>query len=931
MPDPEIKIKVTLDSPKDPWAEYKQKVKEAEAATRSLFAGTFKDTQERDAAIDSLGDKLDNLVSEGFELEKVFKSIGFTPEQKNDFDTIVSMIESANRQFQIALDNRERLMQPIEEPDQPFVTGFGWEDGPETTKFREQFAAMSSSLSEYKTQIADAIAANVQMKATLEAEYAALDASSAGYAERKKLLEQLLSASDSFAVSSESQRQTIEKQSEALSKLNEETENTGRFEENLKSLEQLSDKVVTSGLKVQKSLRTQQGIAERYSTEMAELQQKELQQQQKKQAELEKELQKQQHLHSILEIQGKTYEELVQLFNELTAARAKVNTKEELTAIDAKLTAVRRNIELTSREAQLSGARIIGSQTSIQGVFSSTLRLWQRGTLTLKGLTQGMAMFAKSTVFLAAIQLAWELLTNVWEKAKEALFGTADAAEKAAEQQRELAAAAKEASVNLLAAQDALYEARREAERKAAAEEFKSQLKAQNDEYERQIKLVDEATAAQLRQMANTAKDDERQLALDKLLLQQELMSGKITEYEHQERLIRLENEAQQKKLEAATKQKKIALDAAAGQEQAAKRNKELAEKVSMKDMAGFEMSEVQVAELVTEYNERKRKVDELTPKYAHLPKKREKLQRFVDKFKDHKDHRVQRMVKEKEEDLVDVERRIKELDDERNAMNEVFNLIPELVRKIGLNEFGVRVYSNEKSGRESYNASVQAEIDKTTKTLEKAEKATQKAEKAYQEAAEDNADAAIHAAKVSQMRIDMNRFNEQEAAKNAENAKRIQAARDKVNGMEYKALKDEEKRLLDEVTAAGDKTPEGKRLAELAGVYTAERRSRDVEARKARERVTYGGRDATGAQAQVIRLAGKVTEQAVRTGEVDFKAAADVLDKAFATKGKADNAAAMEMYRVLQNLITTVQAETAEVKLLERNYKRLAAKAAKN
>ena len=135
MADPEIKIKVALDSPKDPWAEYKQKVKEAEAATRSLFAGTFKDAKERDAAIDSLGDKLDDLVSEGFELEKAFKNIGFTPEQKSDFETIVSMLENANKQFQIALNNRERLMQPIEEPDQPFVTGFGWENSPKQQSF----------------------------------------------------------------------------------------------------------------------------------------------------------------------------------------------------------------------------------------------------------------------------------------------------------------------------------------------------------------------------------------------------------------------------------------------------------------------------------------------------------------------------------------------------------------------------------------------------------------------------------------------------------------------------------------------------------------------------------------------------------------------------------------------------------------------------
>jgi hypothetical protein len=256
---------------------------------------------------------------------------------------------------------------------------------------------------------------------------------------------------------------------------------------------------------------------------------------------------------------------------------------------------------------------------------------------------------------------------------------------------------------------------------------------------------------------------------------------------------------------------------------------------------------------------------------------------------------------------------------------------IPELVRQAGMTAESISRYGKKREDVLNYNKNIKKKQEEAQKEVDKAQDAYDKAEREYNNAAEDNAEAAIHAAKVSQMRIDMNRFNEQEAAKNEKNANRIQAARDKVNSMEYKALKDEEDRLLAEAAKVGDRTPEGKRLKEQADVYTKERRSRDTEARKARERVTYGGRDATGAQAQVIRLAGKVTEKAVRTGEVDFKAAADVLEKAFATKGNADNAVAIEMYKVLQNLITAVQTETAEVKLLEKNYKRLAAKAAKN
>jgi hypothetical protein len=542
-----------------------------------------------------------------------------------------------------------------------------------------------------------------------------------------------------------------------------------------------------------------------------------------------------------------------------------------------------------------------------------------------------MAMFAKSTVFLAAIQLAWELLTNVWEKAKEALFGTADAAEKAAEQQKRLADEAKRASDNLLAAQDALTAAREDEERKKAAQEFADMIKDQNEAYKDQIKLVNEATAAQLRQLALTAKEDERQLALDKLHLQQDLMSGKIDEYEYQERLIRLENEAQQKKLAAATQQKMLARNAAADKLAAAQNKMQDVSQTVLMDTAGFDMSAPMVAELIAEYKERKSVVDELYPKYAHLPQKQKKLQRRYDNIKDNKDPRIQKHIKTLEEDLADVDKRMKELDDARKAMDEVFNVIPAYVRKVGLNEFGLNQYSARKKGIDDFNANVMKERKNAQKDVDKAQEEADKAEREYNNAIADNTDAAKHSAKIAKERLAMNRYNEQNAAKNKANEKLIQAARDKVNSMEYKAIKAEEARLLKEAAAAGTDTPEGKRLKEQADVYTKERRSRDTEARKERERVTYGGRAAMGAQAQVIRLAGKVTEQAVRTGEVDFKAAADVLEKAFATKGNADNAVAIEMYKVLQNLITAVQTETAEVKLLEKNYKRLAAKAAKN
>lgn len=631
-----------------------------------------------------------------------------------------------------------------------------------------------------------------------------------------------------------------------------------------------------------------------------------------------------------LELQTKTYEELMQLYEDLMQMRTAAQTAEEVKEIDMQLNAVRKNMRLLGQEARLSGAQVIGSQRSIQGVFRATISEWRKGTLTLKALTQGMKMFAKSTVFLAAIQLAWELLTNVWEKAKTALFGTADAAEKAANEQQRLADEAERASTNLIDAQTALAAARKEEQRTIEAQSFAKAIKTQNDYYSDQIKLIDQATAAQLRQLSVTAKEDDRKYVLEKLKLQEALIDGTISEYQYQEKLIQLEKETAQNKLTQEVDKKRIAKEEYESKARIAKEKREVTEAMSEKDMTGFEMSSPMVAELIAEYNERKRVVEKLTPKYAHLPQKRERLQKFVTKFKDNKNADIQKMVKETEAALADVERRIKELDDERTAMEEAYNLLPAYVRKVGLNEFGFNQYTQEQKGRQTYNENVRRKKEEAIANDEKATEAAIKAASEYSSVVTENAKAIQHSEEIAERETRLNQKREENAKKNEANEKKIQAARDTVNSMEYATLKAEEKRLLAEAAKVGDKTPEGKRLAELAGVYTTERRSRDVEARRAKENVMRTGRDATGREAEVIAMAGKVTAQAVRNGAVDYDKLIEVAKAAIDTKGMADNVAVLNMLKTLDGLMTTIQRDSKKAKELAKQTERLKNKMSK-
>lgn len=638
-----------------------------------------------------------------------------------------------------------------------------------------------------------------------------------------------------------------------------------------------------------------------------------------------------------LELQTKTYEELLQLYEELMERRAAAQTAEEVKEIDIQLNAVRKNMRMMGQDARMSGAQVIGSQRSIQGVFRATISQWRKGTLTLKGLTQDMAMFAKSTVFLAAIQLAWELLTNVWEKAKVALFGTADAAEAAAEKQQKLADAAKDASENLLAAQEALAAAREDKVRKDAAQALSDEIKAQNDYYKEQIKLVNEATAAQLRQLTVTSKEDERKMALEKLKLQQDLMAGLIDEYEYKDKLIRLENEAVQKNLANETEKKRIAMEDAAKKMELADKERTQAYSAQQKDMTGFEMDVAVVAEKVARYNALKAERDKNITEYSKGKIEEEKLLRVLNyggkTYEENlKDPHIATYVREAKKKLDELQPFLRRYEADGEERQRLYKEIPEFVRKVGLTDSGVNRYEKEQSSRNAYNQKIQNEADKANEAVKKSIEEYNKAQLAYDQAVSDNVEAAKHAAKLAENNVAINRFNEHNAKKNAENEKRIQAARDKVNSMEYAELKAEEKRLLAEAAKVGDRTPEGKRLAALAGVYTTERRSRDTAARRVKDDLQFFARGTRGKTRANINAVGEAAEDAVQVGSVNLSTVLALAEKVQQTKkNKADDKAFLELVKLVKTLLTEEQQNSQKAKDLEREVKRIQNKMTKS
>lgn len=898
------------------WAAYKQNVREAEAEVRKLNATQFENAEQRDAAINALGDKLDELVYEGKVIEDSVKAIGISPESLQGFDSITATLNRANKEFEIAINYKEKLLNQPTAPANALVATNPWEEGPDgggPAEFKARMEEMRAELEAYSAQMGNAIAANDQMKSALEAELASLDKSSAGYAEQKKLLEGLISACDSYAVSSETQRQSIQKQKDSLDELNKETLKSENWEEGLKSLDKYGEGVVATSLKVQKSVGSQIAIQNRYENAVLSAQQKELKGQAKLQAQME--------------MAGKSREELIRLVEEYGKALANAQTKEEYEAAAAGISAARKQLTLLTREASLTGSAMIGSQTSVQGLVTTIGRLGVQGRLTFKALSDGIKLFAKSTLVLAGIQFAWEALSKIYEKVKGDIFGVAEAEEEAAAKAERLAEAAKEASDNLLKAQHALVASRADKARDDAAKEFAEQLRIQNDEYREQINLINETLAANLSLAASMAKDEEKDIALEKLRLQEQKMKGLITEYDYQEKLVDLETHAAENRRAAEIDRKSFAKDAANEKLRLARESEEDASGLATESMVGFDLTSEEVQVQIAAYKELKAEVEKYRNEYTALKKKEAEFQKTAEEMRAVLEWNPNNEFARY--DLAEAESRlqsIKNFEEYESRMNQAYADIPELVRKYGLDGLGLSQYNRERDSRLKYNAEVEKQQESARAEVRRAEEAFDKAEADLNAAQLEAAEAASREGELATQRIGMIRWQRDNEEENKKNEQKIDQLRRKAQDMEYNALRKKAEELEYLSKAAGENTPEGKRRAAQASIFRTEYQSRTEAGKKASEKVGLG-LDASGNK--VIADAQKLASRAGSGRNVALERVAGVLEQALKTSGSEDDVAAQRLYEIVSKLVTVTDKNARQMRSLKNKYEALKKKTA--
>lgn len=859
------------------WEAYKQNVRDAEAEVRKLNATQFENAEQRDAAINALGDKLDELVYDGKAIEDAVKAIGISPEALQGFDSITATLNRANKEFEIALNYKEKLLSQPAAPDNALVTTNPWEEGPDgggPAEFKARMEEMRAELEAYAAQMGNAIAANDQMKSALEAELASLDKSSAGYAEQKKLLEGLISACDSYAVSSETQRQSIQKQKDSLDELNKETLKSENWEEGLKSLDKYGEGVVATSLKVQKSVGSQIAIQNRYENAVLSAQQKELKGQVKLQAQME--------------TAGKSREELIRLVEEYGKALANAQTKEEYEAAAAGLTAARKQLTLITREATLTGAAMLGAQTSVQGLTSAIGRLGVTGRLTFKGLTEGVKLFAKSTLVLAGIQFAWEALSKIYEKVKGDLFGVANAEEIAAEKAKQLADATREAGQAAIEAGMALGDKFYNDEIRAKSEKNILSFTRLKDELQANVTAMQNLTKSRINDMETAAAIAGDDMMLKKLQLENDFINGKIDATEKAIALKRLESDV-------ATAADNLKLEKAR-------------EELELQKQINAEALKTQAAA--------NRKVAELRQKGENLMTPEE--------------------IKVYEKQRKSIERELFELaesdrtgGDAQKAKNQsrriqLWGLLDRLEDK--RNASGRNTVAEYEAWKMEYEAAVSnaSELDK--KYLAENAKMYDQVQ-SFERLKKDTERRADTRKKVNDIEEKNINSKKKQADKDKKNQEKINAIKETIHSLSIAELRKQEADLKAQAQKAKNSRNRD-RISARAAVYSDEYQRRIAEGKAAANKVGEG-LDATGRQQKVIATAQKLAARAGSGRSVSLERVAGVLEQALNTSGSEDDVAAQRLYEVVNKMVTVTDKNARQMRILKNKYQALKQKIA--
>ena len=193
----------------------------------------------------------------------------------------------------------------------------------------------------------------------------------------------------------------------------------------------------------------------------------------------------------------------------------------------------------------------------------------------------------------------------------------------------------------------------------------------------------------------------------------------------------------------------------------------------------------------------------------------------------------------------------------------------------------------------------------------------------AYQDAA--NADTF----RAKQAEEELATLKAQQEEKNAQKAiqKRIASARNRVQKMEFTYLERQEAEMRAWAEMKNEETPEGKRRRSLAKVYTDEYTRRVDAGQSASNQVVQAGISAKGKAARIVTQAGELAMNSTLNEKVDLDAVISVLDRAIKTTSKADNASAMELYNLVQRLMTVAQKNSKDAQKMKAKYAILARK----
>jgi hypothetical protein len=743
-----------------------------------------------------------------------------------------------------------------------------------------------------------------KLTASYRQELAALDENAQGYAEKKKALEDLIVKGEGYEKALTSQKAAVEKLSISSQQLNKKVSEIG-YEKAI----QEQDKMGLSLGVMQKTFdQTEQQIsnyAEAWVNKVAKANERAIKSEQNHQA--------------VLKTTGLTYQELTQLYSKLLKERQRGDlTQDQIQAIDRQLTAVRKNITLMGRETQLSGAKMIGAQTSVVGVMQEVVSQWRNGTFTLKGLTEGVKLFAKSTVFLAAIQFAWEGISWALDKAKVSFFGTAEAEKEAADKARELTSTVEEAVKKLSEANLALQIAFSDKKRNDAANEFQEALEAQSNEYRTQLKLIDAETQKILFQQTLTAKGDDAKFAAEKERLHRQRILGYIDEIEYQEKLLELNEEQVKAQEEAKIKNAQTKADASG--KKLAKLTEELnsLNNISLKD-EGLTPEEYKARLALFQRNEA---IIE-SADYEGLHKEKKEIENAIKRIMQPgtgghlSDARITQLP-QYEKKLKAITEKIAELDNFIEKNNNILDELPSQIKDADSYDIGLAEY------KKDYQATI-----KYNENIRKQRKAKQKEVDAAEEEDSKNRDAVTNALMMAaETESALNKLNaekratyqaqhEVEEAKK-ETARKIKKVQEKVALLEMDVLKKREAEALNEAALHGEETIKGSRAKALADVYGKEWRRRQVSGTKASRQVGEAGVGAEGKAEKIVDKARSLAYDAGAGIDIKLKEISSLLDAANRTKSQADNAAILELYNIAKKSLSAAQKASTDAKKLE-------------